>query len=45
MNRNLIETYAAGGQKLAHAVAGLSLTTCSLAQAPAHGQFKNWSSI
>jgi uncharacterized damage-inducible protein DinB len=24
MNRNLIETYAAGGQKLAHAVAGLS---------------------
>ena len=24
MNRNLIETYAAGGQKLRHAVAGLS---------------------
>ena len=45
MNRNLIETYAAGGEKLRRAVQASPARTCSLAPAPATGRFKSWSSI
>ena len=45
MNRNLIETYAAGGQKLRHAVAGPLTRRPARSPGPGDGRFKNWSSI